>query len=168
MSKQVEIERKYVIKMPNVELLKTKEGYSESNIVQIYLSSDAGVTHRVRKRSFEGFVQYTENKKIRIDTMSAYEEEREISEAEFLSLSGKIKEGTRPVIKTRYTFDFCGVTFEIDVYPDWKRSAILETELESRDVSVKMPEFIEIISEVTGDRSYSNASMAHAFPEELI
>lgn len=168
MSKQVEIERKYVIKMPDLSLLKEKDGYSESKILQIYLTADAGVTHRIRKRSFAGFDSYTENKKTRIDAMSSYEEENEISEAEFAALSEKIKDGTNPILKTRYTFLFCGITFEIDVYPNWKRSAIMETELESREVSAQMPDFIEIISEVTGERKYSNASMAHAFPEELI
>ena len=168
MSNQIEIERKYVIKKPSLDVIREKDGYTESAIVQIYLSSEEGVTRRVRKRSFPSRVIYTETKKTRIDSVSSYEEEREISEAEFLTLSRNVKEGTRPVIKTRYTFLFCGVTFEIDVYPDWEKTAIMETELENRETCAAMPDFIEIVSEVTGDRRYSNASMAHAFPDELI
>ena len=169
MPSQVEIERKYVIKMPDLARLVTEAEYTESRIVQIYLSSEAGVTHRVRSRSFSDNVTvYTETKKTRIDGMSAHEEEKEISESEFLTLSKGIKAGTRPVIKTRYTFLLGGVTFEIDVYPDWNKTAIMETELKSREESVKMPPFIEIVREVTGDRSYSNAAMAESFPRELI
>ena len=168
MAKGIEIERKYVIRMPDFEKIRKTDGYSESKIVQIYLALGEGVTHRIRKRSFEHLTSYTETKKTRIDSVSAVEEENEISEAQFVILSAKIKSGTRPIIKTRYTFDYNEVTFEIDVYPDWKQSAIMETELKNREESVKMPPFIDIIGEVTGDRRYSNAAMAQKFPEELI
>ena len=168
MPKQIEIERKYVIKMPALDILKCRDGYTESKILQIYIESEAGVTHRIRKRSYENKSVYTQTKKSRIDSISSFEEENEISEERFCALSKEIKSGTLPVIKTRYTFTYNENTFEIDVYPNWKRSAIMETELASRDASVKMPPFIEIIREVTGDFRYSNAAMASEFPEELI
>jgi len=168
MPNQVEIERKYIIKMPSESILSAQNGYTVSKIVQIYLSSEADVTHRVRMRSFGDRVVYTETKKTRIDFISSHEEENEITEAEFCELSGKIKNGTRPVIKTRHTFVLDEVTFEIDVYPEWQNTAIMETELKSREETVKMPSFIEIVKDVTGDKNYSNASMAYAFPEELI
>ena len=168
MSKQIEIERKYVIKKPSPEVMKMQSEYTESEITQVYLTSESGVTHRVRKRVFANGAVYTETKKIRIDRMSAVEEEREISEETYESLCEKIDEETQPVIKKRYTFFYSGVTFEIDVYPNWERTAIMETELENREVSVKMPSFIEIVREVTGERGYSNAAMARVFPPELI
>ena len=168
MANQIEIERKYVIKMPDLDLIEKIEGYSVSRIVQIYLESEKGVTHRVRKRTFSDREIYTETKKIRIDSVSAHEDENEISAARFAELSAKMKAGTRPVIKSRHTFPFCGVTIEIDVYPDWKRSAIMETELGSRDQDVAFPDFLEIVSEVSGDGRYSNAAMAQRFPDELI
>jgi CYTH domain-containing protein len=168
MKNQIEIERKYVIKMPSISFLRQEEGYTESRIVQIYLDSEKGITHRIRSRKYADFTEYTETKKTRVDSMSAVEEEREISEEEFLCLSKKIKSGTLPVIKTRYTFLYKGVTVEIDVYPAWERSAILETELETRDYAAEFPPFIEIIREVTGDKRYSNAAMSESFPEEII
>jgi len=168
MGNQIEIERKYVIKKPNIDSLRRERGYTESRIVQIYLESESGVTHRVRERRYSDSVIYTETRKTRIDYMSSHEEEHEISEAEFLSLSRKIKEGTRPILKTRYTFEYNGVTFEIDVYPDWKETAIMETELDSREKMVEIPSVLEIVKDVTGDSRYSNAAMSRAFPDELI
>ena len=168
MKKQIEIERKFVIKMPSLESLKAEKDHTESDIVQIYLESERGVTHRIRSRKFSGKTTYTETVKRRIDAMSAVEEEGEISASEFERLSGKIRVGTRPIIKTRHTFFYEGQTVEIDIYPDWQRSAVLEVELPDRAAEIKLPEFIEIISEVTGDFRYSNASMAAAFPSELI
>ena len=163
---QIEIERKYILVKPEIKALQSAENFTQSEIVQIYLASDEGVTHRVRSGSAEGRVLYTETIKRRIDKMSCDEREREISEEEFAFLSKKIAEGTRPIIKKRYTFEFCGQIFEIDVYPEWDKTAIMETELESREQTVGMPEFITIVREVTGDKAYSNASMSRIFPKE--
>ena len=164
----IEIERKYIIEIPDKEKMENCNGYSLSEIVQIYIESSPRVTHRVRSRTINGKTVYTETKKIRIDKMSSYEDEREISEMEFKCISQKIKQGTVPIVKERHSFEYRGQTFEIDVYPEWKNSCIMETELESRDKCVEIPAFIEIIKEVTGDKAYSNASMAQSFPVEII
>ena len=100
--------------------------------------------------------------------MSAKECEREITAAEFASLATKILDSTHPVSKVRHTFLYRGALFEVDVYPEWKHTAIMETELDSRDTTVEMPDFIEIVKEVTGDKSYSNRAMSQHFPEEQL
>ena len=162
----VEIERKYIIEKPDVELLRRQDNFSESDIVQIYLTSDAAQTRRIRARVKNGATVYTETRKIRIDKMSSTEIEREIEESEFSELSKLLREGSRPIKKTRYTFDFSGQLFEIDVYPEWSSTAIMETELPTRETFVEMPPFIKIVREVTGIREYSNSAMANAFPAE--
>lgn len=164
----VEIERKYIIKMPSILLIKGQSNYTESEILQIYLPSEKGETRRIRRRVYGDKTLCTETKKMRIDGMSATEIEREISLAEFDELALSIKQGTTPVNKTRYTFISEGQLFEIDVYPQWKRTAIMETELENREAKVKIPDFLEILREVTGDKSYSNAAMSRDFPPEDI
>ncbi len=167
MSDHIEIERKYVIAMPDVDMMRAEDGYTSSDIVQIYLESAPHVTHRVRSRTMNGITKYTETKKVRISGMSAYEDEREIVENEFSELRKTIAPGTSPVIKTRHTFLYHGQLFEVDIYPNWKSTAIMETELPSEDTKTDMPPFIRIIKEVTGIKAYSNASMSRAFPDEL-
>ena len=164
----VEIERKFVILMPDVTLLEKMPGYTKSEITQIYISSLPGVTHRVRKREYSETTVYTETKKIRIDSTSAYEDDREISEEEYLSISENIKKDTSPIKKVRRTAVYKGKTLEIDIYPNWNKTAILEVELSDREEYFDLPEFIKVILEVTGDKKYSNASMAISFPRELI
>lgn len=163
----IEIERKYVIEKPRIADMASLENYTSSEIVQIYLASPSGVTHRIRSRAYSDRVLYYETTKIRIDKMSSHEYEREIEKREFDSLAEKIAEGSRPVIKTRYTFDFSGQTFEVDVYPEWEHTAVMETELPSREATATFPDFIRVIAEVTGDKRYSNAAMSRSFPEEL-
>ena len=98
--------------------------------------------------------------------MSVTEIEGEISSDRFNELSALAKKDCKPITKTRHTFVICGQLFEIDVYPSWHNTAIMETELTSRDQHVEMPRFIEIVREVTGNKAYSNASMSKEFPTE--
>ena len=162
----LEIERKYIIKLPEISVLKEQQSYTTSDILQIYLPSEQGETRRVRRRAYPDRTLFIETKKFRVDAMSSREIEREICEDEFLSLAENPLPKTNPVSKTRHTFVFLGQLFEIDVYPQWTSTAIMETELSSRDTEVKMPPFLEIIREVTGNKAYSNASMSRAFPDE--
>lgn len=164
----LEIERKYVILMPDVKALENYPMYSATDITQTYLRSEQGITHRVRKRTFPDGAVYTETKKIRVDKISSEETEREISEAEYHDLL-KLGDGDRePVIKTRHSFIYLGQLFEIDIYPKWKHSCILETELATRDTAVEFPPELKILMEVTGDKRFSNAEMARSFPRELV
>lgn len=164
----LEIERKYIIEKPSLDSMRGCEGYEASDIVQIYLDSPACVTRRIRSRAYpDGRVQYFETEKRRVDKMSSQEREREITKADFDNYSLQIAADTRPIIKTRHTFMYLGQLFEIDVYPEWERTAVMETELPSRETEVEMPDFIHIAVEVTGDRRYSNAAMSRKFPDEL-
>ena len=168
MSIPVEIERKFVIELPDISTLSEREGYSSSEIDQTYLSSARTVTRRARARRFADRTVYTETKKVRIDRMSVFEDEREIDREEYEALLTEIMPGTVTLRKTRHTFGYLGRTVEIDVYPQWKRSCILEVELGSRDEVLVLPDFIRVVREVTGDKRYSNASMSKEFPQELI
>lgn len=167
MNTPVEIERKYIIERPDTEELARMEAYTSSEITQTYLDSSAGVTHRVRMRKYADRVVYTETKKVRIDKISAFEDEREICESEYLSLLERKCRDTVSLKKTRHTFSYLGVTFEVDVYPEWERTCILETELKSAAEEVVFPAFLHVIREVSGDKRYTNAAMSHSFPPEI-
>jgi len=162
----VEIERKYIIVLPCEDNYNGLEGYMRSEIKQIYLDSPAGITHRVRARVTDGVSRYYETTKVRIDKCSAHESEREISENEFLALLKKRDNTRKTIEKTRHAFTYKGQLFEIDVYPAWNKTCILETELQTRSTEVEFPSFIQIVREVTGEREYSNVSMAKSFPRE--
>ena len=150
-----------------MEILTEQDSYTVSEIEQIYISFEKGVTHRIRRRAYKDKTVCTETKKYRIDEMSVYEDEKQISETCYSELATRIESGTRPIRKIRHTFVFDGQLFEIDEYDLWQSSCILETELKSREDEVSFPPFITVIKEVTGEKKYSNASMSHNFPEEI-
>jgi len=164
----IETERKFVILKPDFDALAICEGYTVSKITQIYLKTEDGITHRVRSREYRDRTVYTETKKTRISQMSVIEDEREISQREFQEKSALIDKGLKPVIKTRRTLCYMGHTVEIDEYPEWESCCILEVELPSEDTPLSLPDFIKVVCEVTGVKSYSNHSMAKCFPNEPI
>ena len=166
MPKGIEIERKYIIHMPNVESLSAFRAYTKSQITQTYLRTDDGSTLRVRRREYADRTVLTETRKIRIDRISVREIEREISPEEYEELLCLAREDAAPLTKTRHTFEYMGHTVEIDVYPQWQSFAIMEVELESADEEIEFPNLIRIFTEVTGERAYSNAAMAEHFPPE--
>lgn len=168
MKSQIETERKYIIKMPDISLLEKMENYRADEILQIYLPSDIGVTRRIRSRRGKEGVVYTETKKIKIGKMSSIEEEGEISEKEFFSLKENILEGSVPIKKVRHTFSYHNQIFEVDIYPQWRGYAIMEAEIPDENAEFSIPGEIIVVEEVTGRREYSNASMSRKFPEEPI
>ena len=165
----LEIERKLIIKIPDEKLLSGLDGYTESKIEQIYLSAHPPFSsHRVRRREYsDGRVLFFETAKRRVGAISAEEYERQISAEEYEALATGIEEGTRPVIKTRKTFPYCGKVFEIDIYPEWKSTCIMEVELLSENETVAFPPFTEIVCEVSGRGEYSNHAMSKKFPPEI-
>lgn len=166
MNSSVEIERKYIIKKPSIVLMEACEEYTASEILQIYLRSEEGITRRVRSRTYPNKTVYTETTKLRIDSISAIEKEREICAEQFSELVKEIREGSVPLKKVRHTFKYSGQIFEIDFYPEWQNTAIMETELHSRESEIAMPRFIEVVREVSGIKEYSNSAMSQLFPKE--
>ena len=83
-----------------------------------------------------------------------------ISQAEYNELSGYRNKQLEVVSKVRYCLLYDGKYYEIDVFPFWKDIAYLEIELISEDEEFTIPDFIEVIKEVTFDKRYTNKSIA--------
>ena len=61
----LEIERKYIIAMPDIEEMQKMESYCKSEILQIYLPSKNDETHRIRRRIYSDKTVCTETVKVR-------------------------------------------------------------------------------------------------------
>ena len=57
---------------------------------------------------------------------------------------------------------------EIDVYSFWNDRATLEIELESEDQAPAIPDWLDVIRELTGERAYKNRYLAESVPMEEI
>ena len=105
--------------------------------------------------------------KFMLSQPNLYQYLKEESPEKYAELRESIDPRSVPVLKERHTFLFGEHTVEIDVYPNWGKSCILEIELSSRDDQIAIPPFITVIADVTGEKRYSNASMSRQFPEEI-
>ena len=83
------------------------------------------------------------------------------------AVTAYVKDVAKAAAATTAVVPTADVTAEIDIYPNWKRTCIMETELPSKEHSVTFPPYIRIIKEVTGEKQYSNVSMSHSFPSEI-
>ena len=70
------------------------------------------------------------------------------------------------ILKTRYRYPFCGKLIELDLFPFWKGQAFCEVELESEDEAFSLPDFIEVIREVTSEKEYRNHALSKKIPQE--
>ena len=159
--KHCEIERKYLIRYPDVKTLKAQKGVQQWEIVQIYLTvSGPGETRRIRQVVSGGEIKYYKTFKKRLTDLSNEEDEGEIDQLEFIHLSQEQQPGCKPLGKTRYRIPYQGHILEFDIYPFWKDRAILEIELENESEGAAIPEYVHIIRDVSADPAYKNRSLA--------
>lgn len=162
----LEIERKYLIRYPDLQKLEEKPNCEKVEIIQTYLNSRGDTEVRVRQRGRDGRYMYYRTEKSRVSDTARTEIERRISQEEYVGYLMEADPSRRPIRKTRYCLTENNCYYEIDVYPEWEKQAILEVELRTEDQEVVFPEEISVIREVTSDKTYSNHALAAKMPEE--
>ena len=156
----LEIERKFLIEYPDISWLESSENCQKVEIIQTYLNSENDDEVRVRQRGSNGNYIYIKTIKRKVDSLKRIEIEKRISKDEYLQLLMEADTGCRQIRKNRYCLVSDSQYFEIDVYPFWEDKAILEIELSDENSTVRFPEKIKVIKEVTDDDNYKNASLA--------
>ena len=160
----LEIERKYLIRKPDAELLRSLPEADMTEITQTYLKpDDTGMTRRVRKRGsdIKGW-QYTYTRKKHAGFGKRVELEDKITETRYQVLLEEADPAKQPISKVRWTFVYQEQFFELDVYAFSDTLATLEIELPDIDKPVNLPPQIAILADVTGDSRFSNFSLSQA------
>ncbi|MDV7186460.1 CYTH domain-containing protein [Lutibacter sp. TH_r2] len=143
-----EIERKFLVKNNDFK----KESYSNSKIVQGFLSTVPERTVRIRIKDNNGFITVkgvTNN-----SGTSRFEWEKEISVEEATDLLKISEPGI--IDKTRFNVKFGKHTFEVDeFYGENKGLIVAEVELNSEDEYFIKPAWLG--EEVTGQLKYYNS-----------
>ena len=164
----LEIERKFLIYYPNIKELENMPNCTKVDITQTYLKSDSDTERRIRARGIDGDYLYYLTEKRKISNLKRIETERKLTQDEYISLLMESDNKLHTIHKTRYCLSENNQYFEIDIYPEWDNQAIMEIELSSEDETIKTPEFIKIIKEVTDDEVYKNYQMAKEMPKQLV
>jgi len=167
--KPLEVEKKFLIKKPDVVFLENLENCQKVDIIQTYLNSKKDEEIRIRQRGENGSYIFTLTRKKKTSSSTIrHETEKRISEKEYLTLLQNANTKLHPIKKTRYCLIHNNRYFEIDVYPFAHLTAICEIELINEHEKIDLPEFISLIKEVTSDKSYSNFSLSKKIPKDLI
>ena len=160
-----EIERKFLIEYPDLDLLSKLPNCSSVDIIQTYLHSEQPDTEkRVRQRGRDGQYIFTETIKRRISEIRRVETERRIMQTEYLTLLMNADTTLRQIRKTRYCLSYCNQYMEIDIYPFWQNCAIVEVEISDESQQNIFPEYLRVIREVTEEPEYSNRALAEKIP----
>ena len=159
--KHYEIERKYLIRYPDIALLQAQKGVEQWEITQIYLTvSGPGETRRIRQVVSGGEIKYYKTFKKHLTSLTNEEDEGEIDQLEYIHLCQEQQPGCKPLGKTRYRIPYEGHVLEFDIYPFWSDRAIMEIELEREDEGAAIPDYVQIIRDVSADPAYKNRSLA--------
>jgi len=161
-----EIERKFLINYPDIEMLNNLPNCQKTEIIQTYLvAPDPETELRIRQYGRDGYYTYTKTEKRKFSETKRVEVEKRLKQSEYLSLLMAADTTLHQIRKTRYSLIFNRQYFEIDIYPVWNSQAILKIELASDSEQIQFPDFLEILQEVTGDMRYRNHALAKEYPE---
>lgn len=159
----LEIERKFLIEMPDLNWIVENTECKIAYIVQTYLGkNESGFGNRVRRMKIGNEVKYYHTAKKSVSGITRIEIEKEISKAEYERFLEK-KSKVISLKKTRYIVKGNEIKYEIDIYPFWKTTAIMEVELKNEKQKFDIPDFIKIIGEVTNNMDYTNQSLAKKY-----
>jgi adenylate cyclase len=167
---QIEIERKFLVNFP-----KSWSALSEifddlvdvKRITQTYLKPKGDEPSARVRKTVEGLTGDTKtvyhyNQKKPVETGTHEETERDISEKKYNEYLKDPYPGKGSVEKTRFVFKYNDQIFELDVFKGaLKGLAIMEIELKNKNQTVELPPFLEVVKEVTENKSYNNFSLAN-------
>ena len=158
-----EIEKKFLIKYPDISYLNSLKNVRKVEIEQAYLTENATKT-RIRKRGFDGHFSYFQTTKRNIEGLKKVEIEITLTKDEY---EEKLKCSSGLIIsKTRYCVSENHTYYEIDVYPFWNDMATLEIELTDEFENYTLPKNIEVIKDVSLDKSYSNYNLSKLYQKK--
>lgn len=128
----------------------------QAGLTQQEAANRLGVTNKAVSKWETGKSKPSVNALTRVET------EERLTEKEYLRLLMEADPSRRPIRKTRCCLTYENQFFEIDLYPFWEEEALMEIELASETAPVKLPPFLKILREVTGEEAYTNAALAKA------
>lgn len=158
----VEIERKYLIEYPDIEMLEQLSCCKRVEISQTYIKYGKKDKFRVRRRAVDGDEVFIKTYKKKIDKIKRIEIEEYISRDEYETILADRDKVICSISKDRYCFVYKRQYFELDVFPFWKDKAMMEIELKSEDDKFILPDFVNIIREVTEEAEFTNFALAKA------
>lgn len=162
----IEIEKKFLIKMPDIQQLVGRYNPTITIIEQVYLYSESG-ERRIRSciapygdSDYIYKFSYTEKQPADQTGFKRLETESKIDYKKYHQLLEEADPNLKKICKSRYTFMIEGQTYELDVFAFDNTLAILEVELQSEESHFAWPEILVKVADVTEDKNFKNKALA--------
>ena len=150
-------ERKYIVNVTGP----MPEDAIESHITQTYLKGYPDAEERLRKHCWGQKVVYVHTTKKQTAEHEELVTERQINQHLYEMMLPLADPERNTIDKTRHSFIWRGQYFEVDTYHNQLQGLVmLETKGIAEGEDLKLPPFLEIVKEVTGDKEYYNYNLA--------
>ena len=159
-----EIERKFLVAYPDLAALEKLPGCRRVEIEQAYLPTTNDEKLRVRKWIEDGREIFYKTRRRRVNGKKLEVEER-LTQRAYSELLKEAGSELRLLHKTRYSLNYGGQIFQLDLYPFWSDKAVVKVELNEAEGKVELPPELQQIREVTGEREYKDYALAVTYGE---
>ncbi|MBQ1827470.1 MAG: AAA family ATPase [Erysipelotrichaceae bacterium] len=160
--KPVEIFKKYLVNIDEktLEMLRQNETCTSTHITQYFLQSLHNEEKRIRRRVKNGTALYyyseantlTPNTRIKVDRM--------ISERQYNDYLSQKDDSLSVIEKDRYGFIHNNYYFKLDIFEFDPKHALLSVQIPDEKTLVDIPEYFDIIKDVSDDINYKNYYLA--------
>ena len=154
-----EIERKFLVEMPELTALEKLQGFRRVEIEQAYLPTTNDEKLRIRKWVENGQAIYYKTRRRHVNGQRLEVEER-LTQRSYKEMLEEAGEALQLLHKTRYSLQYDGQLFQLDVYPFWAEQAVVKIELNEENGEVRLPPELKLIREVTGEREFKDYALA--------
>lgn len=158
-----QLQRKYLVEMPDLTALENLPTCSKVETVQTYLISDPSQEVRVRRRGIEGDYLYTKTVKEQADPgvkLRRIVSDERLTESQYLAELANADPTLAPLRKIRYCLCEDDRCVQLDVFPFWKDKAVLELPVADEKMPPDVPKMFTVIEEITQNPAYRNYNLA--------
>ena len=157
----LDIQKKYLIKRPDLKILEKFVNFEIIDILQYYLISlNPKEEIRIRQWGQDNNYMYYYSKKTSINDKQRIETKRHITLKEFTNYLKDIDTKIPVLKKKRICFIYEYQYFEIDIFEFSSELELLEIKFTNMSTDIRLPEFVEVIKDVTDDENYRNYNLA--------
>lgn len=160
----VEKFNKYLIKVDVDVLTKIAQeaNYSTSHIVQHYLNAENGYQRWIRSRTSNEITMYSYSEANYLQNNERIKVDKVLTEKQYKDYLRQVDPHLDGLDKTRYSFICNGLFFKLDVFSFDTSKGILAVDVPADGQEIEIPDYIEVIKNVTDDLSYKNYYLAEA------
>ena len=161
--KPVEKFNKYLVNVNEalLERIKNEANYSSAQIEQFYLVSPNGLERRIRKRTRNNNDFYSFSEATYLSSNERIKTDKVLSSRQYYDYMSEIDKKLNPINKQRHSFIVNDSFYKLDIFDFDKTKGILSLQVAAGD-EVYIPDYIEVIKEVSNDEKYKNYYLAQS------